>query len=1257
MTGYNIASFNSRGLADKLKRRELITWLDQKNIKIALLQESHSTPSSENDWKTQWTGNIFMSHGNSNSRGTCILIHRCVPINVHKSIIDSNGRYVILDIDIDGVRMTVGSIYGPNEDNPEFFIDVIHQIESIPNDNRIIGGDFNLILDLNLDKKGGQKSTHKKSCTLVKNWMEETELVDIWRLQHPDSHMYTWNRKRPSPIFCRLDFFLVSYGITENIISSNISPGYRSDHSLVSINFIPIICERGRGFWKLNCSHLKDLEYIKLIKKTIESTVITNENTNANLLWDVVKTAVRGESIKYSSKVKKKTVNQIKELESQIQYLENQLITCSDSTLTNNNLVQNDIDTKKAELNLIIKQKTEGAIIRSRIQWYEEGETCSKYFFNLEKRTSNIKSINRLRLKNDIITTNPKNILREMKQFYENLYSANNLADHGNYFEKLEKPVNIPPIDLSKMEKEITEPEILKIVKSLPNNKTPGEDGLPSEFYKVFWLDIKDLLINCYRYSYETGQLSITQKRGLLCLTPKKSDPLYLKNWRPLSLLNQDYKILAKLVAERIKITLPYLINQDQTGFLKGRYIGHNIVTIFDIVHHTEAQDIPAILISIDFEKAFDKLEWSFISKCLDHFGFPYNIKKWFQILYTNIKNSVKNNGWHSDYFNLGRGVRQGCPLSPYLFILCAEILAMQIRANNNIKGIIAGTKEYKILQYADDTQLFTLFDKNSVDGILETLGEFSEVSGLKINFEKSEVLRIGKLRNKNSKIETHLALKWTKDPIKVLGIFITPNLTEAIEQNINPVIEKMSNIIKFWGHRKLTLFGKTTIIKSLLESQLIYRLSVLPSPKIEIMRKVDKMLFDYLWDNKPHKIKKEVVTMPKTLGGLAMVDINKKNTALKLSWVKRIIDGGGNKLYPILDKYLKYDIELLLKCNIAPQDCDQCWKNKAPAFWKEIFKHWCNYNHIKIDSVKEPRKEIILLNSNIKVGNKLFFLKELYEKNIMQFNDLLVKQENRIATFTEFQEKYQTRLSYLNYYSLIHAIPYKYKENLTYKEILNEELYPPKLKNIVKCPQKVVKYIYDTCISATKTFPVKPYQKWKSKLEIELSEDDFLNFFKIMYSCTRSTKLRDFQYRVLHSTLVTNDKLYKWGKINDESCSFCHNAPESITHLLVECATSKNLWNEVTEYIFSISGLRIVMTDVDKLMGIMGTGDSCLLNLIIIIVKQYIYACRCKNVSPIIEIIKMKINDVCNAEKSIAIKKNAVDQYLNKWQILNPTI
>ena len=624
--------------------------------------------------------------------------------------------------------------------------------------------------------------------------MEETELTDIWRSHHPDAATYTWHRKRPSPIFCRLDYFLVSYGITQNIASSSIAPGFRSDHSLVSLNFIPVKCIRGKGFWKLNCSHLKEIGYVNLIKSVIKSICEINVNATLDILWDVVKTVVRGESIKYGSKIKKKTEDKMRSLENELQTLENRL---SNNSAENVAIAQ-EIDIKKEQWSTLIKKKTQGVIVRSRIQWYEEGETNSKYFFNLEKRTSNMKSINRLQITGDIITDNPERILQEMKNFYQALYSSVNTNDVDRYFESTAEPQIIKDSDYARMGRDITETELLNTIKSLPNNKTPGEDGLPAEFYKIFWVDIKSILLNSYKYLYEKGHLSITQKRGLLCLIPKKPDPLFLKNWRPLSLLNQDYKILAKLIAERIKLVLPYLIDEDQTGFLKGRYIGQNIVIIFDIIHHTDVENIPAVMISIDFEKAFDKLEWNFVFKCLEFFKFPPYIKDWVKILYTDIKSSVTNNGWHTEYFNLGRGVRQGCPLSPYLFILCAEILAMQTRNNNKITGIQMGNKTYKIMQYADDTQLFSMLNFESLQAILITFGEYSAVSGLKINFDKSEVLKIGSARKNDDFIETNPSLHWSIKPLNVLGILVTPELEKVVNMNITPVVQKIVNIIKY---------------------------------------------------------------------------------------------------------------------------------------------------------------------------------------------------------------------------------------------------------------------------------------------------------------------------------------------------------------------------------------------------------------------------------------------------------------------------
>ena len=276
-------------------------------------------------------------------------------------------------------------------------------------------------------------------------------------------------------------------------------------------------------------------------------------------------------------------------------------------------------------------------------------------------------------------------------------------------------------------------------------NKTPGSDGLPAEFYKVFWNDIADLLLKSLNYAHQTGELSVTQRRGIIKLIPKKdAEPYLIKNWRPISLLNSDYKIAAKAIANRFQQVLPNLIDNDQTGFLKGILIGENIRLIDSIIKYTAAKNIPGLLLFLDFEKAFDTVEWSYLHKTLQHYNFGPSATQWIKLFYHNTESCILNNGWSSDFFKLERGVRQGCSLSPYLFILCVEILAETMRKNKNIKGITIDGQEIKISQYADDTTLILDGSSVSFTTALQLLNLFSEISGLRLSNRKTDALWIG---------------------------------------------------------------------------------------------------------------------------------------------------------------------------------------------------------------------------------------------------------------------------------------------------------------------------------------------------------------------------------------------------------------------------------------------------------------------------------------------------------------------------------
>jgi len=220
--------------------------------------------------------------------------------------------------------------------------------------------------------------------------------------------------------------------------------------------------------------------------------------------------------------------------------------------------------------------------------------------------------------------------------------------------------------------------------------KTPRNDGIPIEFYKIFWPLIGEFMIASFNEAFDNKEMSSSQKQALITLIEKKGkDRNYLENWRPISLINVDAKLASKVIAVRIIKVLPELIHTNQTGYVKGRFIGEVARSIIDVMEYTKQQNIPGILLFIDFEKAFDSIDWNFMLKCLDAFGFGPTLIRWVETFYRDITSCVLNNGICTPYFELQRGVRQGDSLSPYLFIIAAEILALAIRSREDIQGQI----------------------------------------------------------------------------------------------------------------------------------------------------------------------------------------------------------------------------------------------------------------------------------------------------------------------------------------------------------------------------------------------------------------------------------------------------------------------------------------------------------------------------------------------------------------------------------------
>ena len=368
-----------------------------------------------------------------------------------------------------------------------------------------------------------------------------------------------------------------------------------------------------------------------------------------------------------------------------------QKINCIEAN-TNNEKTENisELANLTSNLNILLEKESNGAFIRSKSKWCEKGEKCNRFFLNLENQRQCNNVIKEVKNENGRTIKNDVEILKEISKYYENLFSSKTVENNINmeeYLSSLKISDKLTEKDKLFCDKAITEDELQTAISKLHTGKSPSLDGLTPEFYKHFWPILKQPFCNMLNETFSKGHLPHTLTTAVVTLLYKKDDKCLLKNYRPISLTNYDYKIIAFVLSARMQKVIHKLISNAQTAYIKSRFIGNNVRLISDVIDYSEKFNMPGLILSLDFEKAFDTINWRFMFKCLKTFNFGHNFINWVRILYSNSNLVVKNNGFISRKVNLERGLRQGCPLSAILFILCVEILALKVKSNTKTKG------------------------------------------------------------------------------------------------------------------------------------------------------------------------------------------------------------------------------------------------------------------------------------------------------------------------------------------------------------------------------------------------------------------------------------------------------------------------------------------------------------------------------------------------------------------------------------------
>ena len=380
---FKLLSLNARGIRSFEKRKAVFGWVMKQQVDICFLQETYSPKEVENVWKKQWKGGMYFSHGSEHSRGVLVLIKNSLEFEIKSVWQDKEGRFIFLEALVQDQKFLLVIIYAPNKTSEQtlFFDKIRDELDNtdIDDDCRIIiGGDFNVILDPNLDGFGG-KPKLKESAKQIENICLLYDLIDIWRLRNPDIKRFTWRQKTPI-IQRRLDFGLTDNALQEDIDQVDIFPSIKSDHSaiLLSINGIEEQ-SHGPSFWKFNASLLNDNDYVALINNRYQVWVEEFKDIqDPRLFWDLIKYKIRQDTISYSKSKARERRAKLASLENELRILQE---VCDQEPSTAN---VNKLEILKTEYDLQYEYIAKGAIIRSRTTWYEQREKSNKYFLNLE---------------------------------------------------------------------------------------------------------------------------------------------------------------------------------------------------------------------------------------------------------------------------------------------------------------------------------------------------------------------------------------------------------------------------------------------------------------------------------------------------------------------------------------------------------------------------------------------------------------------------------------------------------------------------------------------------------------------------------------------------------------------------------------------------------------------------------------------------------------------------------------------------------
>ena len=1149
-------TLNCRGLKNKNKYNQLLnrinsTQFGSPNL-IFAMQETHIEHNSLN---YKWKGNHIFTEGCGTKGGLITLLSDNI-IVLEEFHLEQEAQISLVEIMESKfkTKLIVVNLHSPcphDENKMIFFENIKLKVDEFLSKHIdakvIILGDFNTTFKD--DKRNGttRSSSERNIAIKIDSCLNDLGLTDCWEGYN---NKMTWRHGNKMSRLDRVKWSqeLSAGGKMEVETDWTFT---QSDHCAVIVKLKSIHYGRHDKVVRLDTFFMGNVilkhKFLVELSNRMEQTKETQMNPHQIL--EFLKMNIRSIAIEISSNNKNEREAEMNNLRHEINFWQSSIEAAASQWFRE--LAVMKLEESICKRNEILNKRGEFLSNRLQTKWYQEGERGTKYFLNMQRAKG--RKLEMTSLKDGSNTIDDTTMIDQMVlNFYKNLYEKGD-SKIGNV-ELIDGFLcNMPAVDeisINQINSPTTIEDLYNTLKSCKDS-APGPDGIPYSIIKLTWRIFGPILFEAWKYSLAIGELSHSHENSYLKLLPKDGkDPSLLKNWRPITLSNCDFKIITKTLAIKMTEGVKNIIGQYQTAYIKGRQITDNLHLLQYSIEKAVKDNKSMMVVSLDAEKAFDSIEHWYIQKLLAKIGLT-EFGEVFDLLYKNQNVAIQINGHCAGSYTIKNGVKQGDALSCVLFILGIEPLLRNITHDSDIKGVEFGGVEIpKILSYADDVACIIDPNVTNLQKIFSHYQDMTDMSGLKLNADKTELIRWAS--NDNSYEIKYKDQTFTLAPcndMKVNGLYVSFNLAEVNKKNFEKVYESMEKQLLSWSNRYLSLLAKILIFKTFGLSQILFIGTTTTFTKAQESQ-LNNLIYKFIWNRDmskakaPDRIKRNILHNKVKELGFGMIDYRDVVDSIRIRTVLRLIHDKGHPFFKILEKSMNSSV-----CNIKNVTPIRPSIDSAISLINKIWsKAICNLKEYLSIDLKNT-----LLNEYI--GNLVCKRFEKQRMVLRHKHDRLIEilnQNNNHPVLSKLENKFKGTHTIL-------------LENLTDNIVINSN------SRALPVDGKLIPFTKTTSSLIRST--LKPHTPLKPKLIIDHDEVTLKHLGRNINKMT-NTKLKTVLLRSIHGDIYSGTRLKKFGMTQDDECPRC-SLPETIDHQIFSCRYTKKLWH-LTSKLTSIPSLTL---------------------------------------------------------------------------------